>query len=55
MIGAKVMDVTGKVMEVNQVSNGNEITFDLSNLSEGMYFMVIETQEGLVKKNFIKN
>lgn len=55
MISAKVMDVTGKVMEVNQVNNGNEITFDLSNLSEGMYFMVIETQDGLVKKNFIKN
>ncbi|MFN7312078.1 MAG: T9SS type A sorting domain-containing protein [Bacteroidota bacterium] len=55
MISAKVMDVTGKVMEVNQVNNANEITFDLSNLSEGMYFMVIETQDGLVKKNFIKN
>tara|TARA_B110001469_G_scaffold80368_1_gene76032 strand:+ start:521 stop:2020 length:1500 start_codon:yes stop_codon:yes gene_type:complete len=45
-----VSDVNGKLVEVNRVNN----LIDVSNLSSGLYFIQVETENGMFREKFIK-
>jgi hypothetical protein len=45
-----VSDVNGKPVEVNRVNN----LIDVSNLSSGLYFIQVETENGMFREKFIK-
>ena len=46
-----VSDVNGKPVEVNRVNN----LIDVSNLSSGLYFIQVETENGMFREKFVKN
>ena len=46
-----IMDITGKIIEVNAIKNDNSVTIDLSSLQPGMYLLeVIKGNQKSVKK-----
>ena len=52
-LGVEVFDVFGKLINtVNVVDNPTRI--NVSGLANGMYFVRVTTEEGVVTKNFIK-
>ena len=51
--GVRLYDVLGNLLENNSVSNKFSTKLDLSKYSEGMYFIVIESPAGVVKKTII--
>lgn len=51
IIDLKIIDITGRTTNVSNYANHK---IDVSNLSSGMYFVAIKTQNGLFKEKFIK-
>lgn len=51
IIDIKIIDITGRTTNVSNYVN-NKV--DVSNLSSGMYFVTIKTENGLFKEKFIK-
>lgn len=51
IVDIKIIDILGKVSDISNFAN-NKI--NVSNLSEGMYFLEIKTENGLFKEKFIK-
>ncbi|MGB0887026.1 MAG: T9SS type A sorting domain-containing protein [Vicingaceae bacterium] len=51
IVNVTVLDVTGKVVKT-QIANNN--TIDVSNLISGVYFVQIQTEEGVFNNKFIK-
>ena len=53
----EVYDVVGQNVGANLRvrPENNEITIDVSHLANGMYFLKIQTENGIVMKKFVKN
>jgi endonuclease I len=49
----KVVDISGKLI-IKKVLDGNRYSLDLSKLTEGMYFVEIQTSSHTIRKSFIK-
>jgi hypothetical protein len=52
----EIADLSGKIVEAKNLSplqNGN-VTINVSALSQGIYFVKIETSKGIVTKKFVK-
>lgn len=50
-----VYDITGKVLlESNEISNSSETIIDIRFLKQGLYFVVLKTEKGLVSEKFVK-
>ena len=53
--GVEVIDVYGKVVcTIAGANNYSPIRINISGLANGMYFVRVTTEEGVVTKNFIK-
>jgi len=52
VIKAEIYDLNGRLMKTAAVSNNS---VNVSNLSKGVYFIVLKTDKGTVKEKFIKN
>jgi hypothetical protein len=48
----EVLDLLGKVIDVQARSNGSNLRLDVSNLGPGAYFLRIQTATGPVVKRF---
>jgi hypothetical protein len=51
VLGVKIIDLAGRT---TNITNLNSKTIDVSSLSNGMYFVEIKTENGLLKEKFIK-
>ena len=51
LLAVRIIDLTGRT---TNISNLNSKAIDVSNLSNGMYFIEIKTKNGLFKEKFIK-
>ncbi len=49
----KVVSLAGKVV-YQEVANSNEVEINASNFAQGTYSVIIETEDGMVVKSFIK-
>lgn len=52
---ALVYDVFGRQHDSKTTKQQNEITIDVAELNNGVYFVMIKTNEGVVTKRFVKN
>jgi hypothetical protein len=51
----KIMDLTGRVIEVRQVQkNENKISMDINNYSSGVYLISFTSNEGTKVRKFVK-
>jgi hypothetical protein len=50
-----VLDVLGKVVQVNSINGGDKITLSTESLEPGLYFLTLDLDQGKVVKRFIKN
>ncbi len=48
-----IYNVLGKEM-LNQVQHDNSVTLDISSFSKGIYFIEVETEQGVVRRKFVK-
>jgi photosystem II stability/assembly factor-like uncharacterized protein len=48
----KIIDLSGRITTISNFTNNN---IDVSNLANGMYFIMIKTDTGVFKEKFIKN
>ena len=55
-VSITIYDVSGKTIStIHQIKTiDNKATLDLSKVSKGIYFLVIQTQEGIVSKRIVK-
>lgn len=51
----KLMDANGSILGILTEEGANQFELDLSPFSKGMYFLLIETNEGLERHKIIKN
>jgi hypothetical protein len=51
MNSVEVLDISGRII-LQIPSDGNQLSFNISTLSEGSYFLSIQTQEGKAIKRF---
>ena len=50
-----IYDITGKVLlGSDEISNSSETKIDIRFLKQGLYFMVLKTEKGLVSERFVK-
>ncbi len=49
-----ILDITGKEL-ISQTVNGNQISFQVENLTNGVYFVKLQTSKGSSVAKFIKN
>ena len=57
MLGSETdtLDITGKnILKQNNFKSANEVMLDLTNASNGIYFMKISTDVGSITKRIIK-
>lgn len=47
-------DITGKVYNIKVVESGKGLSIDIAELSNGIYFLKIETESGLICKKIVK-
>lgn len=51
----EIIDTTGRSIYINNTSSNNEISIDVSNLSKGIYFIKLNTEDRQYIQKFIKN
>jgi len=54
MNGVRVFDVLGQRISIATIKNGNQLSLETENLPSGLYFLELNTENGLVVKRFIK-
>ncbi len=45
-----VYDISGKVVKVVEHASGNVISIDINNLTEGVYYLSVQNEKGIVQK-----
>ena len=50
-----MIDLTGKEMDVEFSKSTNKIELNISNVSKGLYQLIIHTNQGKIVKNILKN
>lgn len=53
MTGISIFDVNGRKLQ-QYIPNGNEITIELSTISQGVYILQIESEEGVYTEKLVK-
>ena len=51
----KLLDVLGKVVSTERITNANKFSIDISSLETGIYFLRIKNKDKLIVKKIIKN
>ena len=51
----EIIDTIGRSIYINNTSSNNEISIDVSNLSKGIYFIKLNTEDRQYIQKFIKN
>lgn len=51
----KVIDINGKEIDVTLENDNAELTYDVSHLERGIYFVIFKTNRNTLKYKFIKN
>ena len=55
LVDVTVMEVSGRIVKLEKYSNTNMLSLDLSELSAGMYFVTVKTDNQLKQVKLVKN
>ncbi|MEI6489222.1 MAG: T9SS type A sorting domain-containing protein [Bacteroidota bacterium] len=50
----KIYNVLGEQVNSLKLTGNSKIEIDVSNLTQGVYFVEVETEKGIVRKKFVK-